>query len=379
MIRATQLQTARFILHKNFLAGIPAPTIEHLTTELVGLPLQPDRPLLGAQHRLPPTTDRQAIRDAALTEHRLISGRLMRQARYLIHRDEFVSLHTATARQRKQGFNAEFRLWGIDNEEVDRLSQAILAALGDEPLTESQLTAALASDTVRELSQTSRGGRVSKTTNLALVLDWLVAEGQLYRPPAELITCEPTYQPLSQAYPQLDLTSRPSEAEAQTVLVRRYLATFGPTTEADISFWTGFGKSETARAVGKLASETTMVMVDGIPGMLLLLKSQTDELKATPRLADPIVNILPADDPFVTAHRASRSRYFNDQKLARKVFNSAGNAQPTIVVNGKIVATWQWSPSEGLSWQILAETDSALNPLIETYLASVHDLLADDS
>jgi hypothetical protein len=179
-----------------------------------------------------------------------------------------------------------------------------------------------------------------------------------------------TYAPLPTWYPGLDLTTAPSEAEAQAALVQAYLAAFGPVTEADISFWTGFGKSETARAVNALASKTTLTLVEGIPGMLLLLKEQAEALQATQPPSPPIVNILPDDDSFVTAHRASRARYFADQKLQRHVFNSSGAAQPTIVVNGQIVGTWEWADHQ-LTWRLLAEIDPTFLPLIQAEIERV--------
>jgi hypothetical protein len=212
-------------------------------------------------------------------------------------------------------------------------------------------------------------------------LRWLVAKGALSASPAEIkdlpglanlagLTKELLYAPLAAWYPELDLSATPSEAEAQAALAQAYLSAFGPASEADISFWTGFGKSETARAVGALAAKTTLVLVEGIPGMLLLLKAQAEALQTTRPLAQPIVNILPADDPFTTAHRASRSRYFGDQKLQRHIFSSTGAAEPAIVVNGQIVGTWAWADHR-LTWRLLTEVDPALLPLIETEVERV--------
>jgi hypothetical protein len=231
------------------------------------------------------------------------------------------------------------------------------------------------------VSQISRGGRVSTTSNVALILRWLVAKGMLSASPAEIKdlpgfanlagpTKEFLYAPLTAWYPELDLSTAPSEAEAQAALAHAYLAAFGPASEADISFWTGFGKSETARAVGALAAKTTLVLVVGIPGMLLLLKAQAEALQAAQPPAQPVINILPADDPFTTAHRASRSRYFSDQKLQRHIFSSTGAAEPVIAVNGQIVGTWAWAGSQ-LTWRLLAEIDPALLPLIQTEIEHI--------
>ena len=113
-----------------------------------------------------------------------------------------------------------------------------------------------------------------------------------------------------------------------------------------------------------------LTMVQGIPGMLLSLKNQADTLRGAQPATASVINVLPADDPFVTAHRASRSRYFSDsdQKLQRRVFNSTGAAKPTILLNGQIVGVWQWQAEAGqeaLTWQLLVAVEPEGQSLIE--------------
>jgi hypothetical protein len=80
---------------------------------------------------------------------------------------------------------------------------------------------------------------------------------------------------------------------------------------------------------------------------------------------------LPADDPFVIAHRASRARLIADPRLQRQVFNNAGQARPTILVDGRIVGVWSWedeADQNSLYWQLITEVDTAHLPLIEARL-----------
>lgn len=370
MIRATLSQTHHFILQKNYLAGLKATNLLQLVTDLAGLPGDPHTtPFLSAWARLDQFRPDQLL--AELSHGRLIKSLLMQNGSYIIEADHYPLYHAATARQRNQEFNAEFRLWGVKtNEEIEMVGQAILAILGDQPLTAEVIVEYLPPALVQEYSQTSRGGRVTKTTNIALALRWLTAKGVLYAahtsPDWRIETL--SYAPLNQGYHNLDLSIVPDEAEAQKQVVRNYLAAYGPATEADISFWTGFGKSEVARASSGLNRETTLTQVEGIPGILLLLKSQVEALQAAAAPTEPIINILPAGDPYPTAHRASRSRYFADQSLQRHIFSSSGAARPTILIDGKIVGLWDWQTEAGqdrITWRLLTEVDSALKPLIQ--------------
>jgi hypothetical protein len=302
----------------------------------------------------------------------------MRTAPYLIPVDLYPLWHAATRRQRRQALNAEFRLWGLDNPEVEQLGAAVLAALAENgpSLSAAEIGRRLPPGLNRTVSQTSRGGRVTTITLLALALRWLAARGDLalaLRPDPWPAFCL-EYALFNARYPDLDPAAAPPEAEAQAALVRRYLATYGPAAEADISFWTGLGKSETARAVGALLKETTQALVEGVPGMLLLLKTQAEAARAAAGPAEPLVTVLPADDPYTTAHRATRSRYLPRPDLARAVFPAQGGARPTLLVDGQVVGLWHWPDDPAgedrsrLTWRLLVDLGPTLEPLIEAGL-----------
>jgi hypothetical protein len=382
MIRVSQAQAAHFLLQKNYLTDTKAADLAQLIERLVGLPTQPGETLwLAGLTRLSPHKPTQFMPQLYQSQS-LIKSYLMRGAGYLVWVERYPSWYAATLRQRNQAFHSEFRLWGVDQAETEQLEKAVLAVLDEQPATVETIVERLPPGVVKQLTQTSRGGQVKTVGNVALMLHWLAAKGILAEkmvanvsslwPALAIPDKQVTYAPLNYWYPQLDLSTAPGEAEAQAELVWAYLAAFGPVTEADISFWTGFGKSETARAIGALAGKSTLVMVEGIPGMLLLLKAQAEALAATSPPSQPIINILPADDPFTTAHRASRSRYFTDQTRQRQVFSNSGAAQPTIVVNGQIVGTWDWLPAENkVAWRLLTPIDPALQPLVEAEIGKV--------
>lgn len=384
MIRATLAQATHFILEKNYLTNHKAAGPRQLVRDLGGLPGSiPTMPLLSARARLT-QFEPDRLLSALYREHSLIRANLMRNASCIVPTADYASLHNATWRQRNQALNSEFRLWQIDNDDIEGLAEMIREIVADEPVTLAAIIGKLSSAQVKELTQTSRGGRVTTTTNVELALRWLAGHGMLCAGwstpprPHDWRTDTVSYAPLNHWYPDVDLATAPAEAEAQKALARTYLAAYGPATEADISFWTGFGKSETARAIGALAAETTLTLVEGIPGMLLLLKDQAEALNATSLPVEPLINILPADDPYTIAHRASRARYVSDQALQRHVFSSSGAAKPTILVNGQIVGVWAWQPDTdpaGITWDLLTDIDPTLLPLIEAEIARVAGLI----
>ncbi len=374
MIRATLTQTNRFVLEKSFLVTNKAPSLEQLLRDTAGVPVE--ALWLSLKNRLPEVTVSQ-VEQSLQPEQRTILASTVRAVDHLINTADFLSLHIATARQRKQSFNGEFRTWGLDVPEVEQLSR-LITDLVQQPLPEAEIGQQLPPTFSQPLTHTSRGGRVSQTTPIALILRWLIADGVLYHDMSPLSPSDaPYYAPLHHFYPNLTVHDDSlDEASTQTDLVRTYLATYGPATEADISAWTGLGKSETRRAVSNLAYETTLTMVDGIPGMLLMLKAQADQLQAMQPFTPPLILVLPANDPYLTAHRASRSRYVENPKLLRKLFNSSGESKPTIVINGRVVGLWNWSAENGLTWDLLVEVNPVIQPKLEAKLREASQLLS---
>jgi hypothetical protein len=171
MIRTTQAQAAHFVLAKTYLTAPKAAGIVPLASDLAGLPGAPTlTPFLAAHSRLVNFTPTDLLTEL-IQKRRLIQSPLMRSAAYIVPVEHYTSLVAATARQRNQDFNSEFRLWGLDNSEVEALEQAVLDS-DDWPSTAEAVIARLPPSLPREVSQTSRGGRVSTTSNVALVLGW---------------------------------------------------------------------------------------------------------------------------------------------------------------------------------------------------------------
>ncbi|GAB4432084.1 MAG: hypothetical protein Kow0031_13430 [Anaerolineae bacterium] len=372
MIRSTVSQVNHFVLQKNNLAVQQASDFTELVDRLVGLPaLPPATALLAARARVVKFAP-EDLRSPALA-----TSLLMRSAPYSVPVHRFMVWFAATARQRNQSLNAELRLWGIEqNRDIEQLAEEVLAVIDDRPVSEAEVESRLPAGRVTRLSQVSRGGRETTTTNLALALRWLVSRGQVVmdNQSADWRRPHPVFERMSGRYPNYNLAGLPSEADAQKALVRAYLSAFGPASEADISFWTGLGKSETARATGALAGETTLTMVEGLPGMALLLKSQAEALEACKPPSQPVVSVLPADDPYLAAHRASRGRYGADPALLRRIFGSSGTAKASILIDGQVAGLWEM-PTEDeppvVRWQLFTDVPPAVASLIAAEMERV--------
>lgn len=148
------------------------------------------------------------------------------------------------------------------------------------------------------------------------------------------------------------------EADARAMIVRRWLERFGPGTEMDLRWWTGW----TARAIrSALATiEALEVDLDGQVGYVL-----PDDIEPVPD-PGPWVALLPSLDPTTMGWKQRDWYLANHQRL---LFDSSGNAGPTIWANGRIVGGWAARKNGEVVTRILEDVGEEIRSMIESEAA----------
>jgi Winged helix DNA-binding domain len=136
----------------------------------------------------------------------------------------------------------------------------------------------------------------------------------------------------------------PPQPEGVAGLVERWLRAFGPGTEADIKWWLG----STVKAVRGALADIGAVEVDlgGRTGYLL-----PDDLDPPDPVA-PWVALLPPLDP-TTMGWYERDWYLGPHR--EQLFDTAGNAGPTIWLDGRIVGGWRQDEDGAVVLQLLED------------------------
>ena len=125
-----------------------------------------------------------------------------------------------------------------------------------------------------------------------------------------------------------------SEEDGVTGLVEQWLRAFGPGTEADIRWWLGSTMGAVRKALARL--EAVEVDLDGQPGYVL-----SDDLD-DPEAVEPWAALLPPLDP-TTMGWAERDWYLGPHR--KQLFDTSGNAGPTVWWEGRIVGGWRQAES----------------------------------
>jgi hypothetical protein len=131
----------------------------------------------------------------------------------------------------------------------------------------------------------------------------------------------------------------PERARAE--LARRWLAAFGPGTQRDLQWWTGWTVAKTKAALAEVGAVEVAIEDDGDgtalePGASTRGFALSDDLERTPD-PQPWVALLPALD---TTTMAWKERAFYLGGRDAQLFDTIGNAGPTVWLDGRVVGLW---------------------------------------
>jgi len=148
-----------------------------------------------------------------------------------------------------------------------------------------------------------------------------------------------TYLLFNEYFPDMDLASIRA-SDAQALIVGKYLTSFGPVTEEDITWWTGFPKRQIQQILKKIYDTVFQLRIKGINRKYLMLRSEEELLKNEGSLNDPLINLLPSLDPYIMGYK-NRERYL-EPKRYYYVFDRSGNSTSTILLNGRVIGIWDF-------------------------------------
>ncbi len=147
--------------------------------------------------------------------------------------------------------------------------------------------------------------------------------------------------------------------DARAELVRRWLRTFGPGTRDEIKWWTGWTVAATRLALDTIGA-VEVALESGATGYLL-----PDDLEATPT-PPHWVALLPALDATTMGWHV-RDWYLGLHRAA--LFDTAGNAGPTIWVDGRVVGGWAQRRSGEVVPHLLEDVGTETRRVIEAEAA----------
>jgi hypothetical protein len=268
----------------------------------------------------------------------------MRRTMFVVGRELAAVVDSAAARaiaaKERKGLLAHLADGGgWDAAWLARTEAEVLAALGDGgPMTGARLGAVVPA--LRERVTVAVGKPYETTQNVASrVLRVLAAENRIRRdrPSGSWTSSQFRWVP-GRPLPELPA------AGARADLARAWLAVYGPGTEADLKWWTGWTLGDVRKALVAVGAEPVR-LDDGQTGHVL--PGDTGPEPAP----EPWAALLPALDPTPMGYQ-QRDWYLPPAHVG-ELFDRTGNIGPTVWWDGRIVGGWAQRPDGELVWQLL--------------------------
>jgi hypothetical protein len=377
MRRFTTTERRRRLAVRHGLAGQPRPADPaEAARRVVALHgTDPATVFLSVRARTSPPVTPAAIEDSIYERRDLIRMLAMRRTVWLVPAPSVPLVQAAAtdrvARDQRARLLTHLRDYAAMADPEPFLAdveKSVLAIFADrrEPLTASEISAA--EPRLRTTLLMAQGKSYEANTPItSRVLLVLAAQGHIVRgrPIGSWLSQQYRWSRTEDWLPALDRTP-PGDREARAGLASQWLTAFGPAPAADLKWWTAWTAAQVKQALADLG--TVEVDLEGRPGVAL-----PDDLEDTP---DPgrWIAFLPALDPTTMAW-ADRHWYLADH--AGSLFDTNGNAGPTIWHDGRIVGAWAQRKSGELATRLLEDVGREAESQVESEAARVADWLGE--
>jgi hypothetical protein len=266
---------------------------------------------------------------------------------------------------------------GVSRKEIDKLCEAVVAALEKGPLDPEGLRGAVGK-AVRNLG--AEGQKKGLTSTLPVALGELQLAGEIRRVPSNGRLDQQRYR-YSVWRPNPLSTVELSEEEAFTELARRFFTWTGPATIAEFQWFSGLGVKAAKAAVEQLNLEQT----DSDEGKWMFPADHA-ELRSFQTPREPRYALISPIDSLLLLRRdlkgaldprdAERELYV--EKGTKALGGLADLPSHAIVDRGRVVGVWEYdTATESIAWVSFIKTNQELQQAVERTERYVRDQLGD--
>ncbi|MER6118932.1 winged helix DNA-binding domain-containing protein [Streptomyces sp. NPDC001743] len=252
---------------------------------------------------------------------------------------------------------------GLDGQWLAATEKSVLAALAARgSATGSELSAAVPA--LRTKITVFPGKKQETVQGVASrVIRVLAAEGRIRRDrPRGSWTSSQFRWTASEPRPEREIS------RAQAELALRWLHSYGPATEEDLKWWTGWGVGQVRKALATAGAEE--VELDS--GATAWVAPQDQGTDPAP---EPWAALLPALDPSAMGW-ADRGFHLAPEHRAA-LFDRSGNIGPTVWWNGRIVGGWAVRADGEPVWRLLTDVGRDATTAIEAEASRLADWVGD--
>ncbi len=272
---------------------------------------------------------REDLDDALYTKRLLGKVRYARKTVYVLPKERVTTAYWAMKSLLLTRFEVYLQHLGLTPDDYDELTHEILTIVKGSGKTTKEIKAELRKDALK------------KDLNVSAIVNLMCDEDLLIRgkPKAGWKSNLHTYFPFNKYFPELSLSTM-GESDARELMIRQYVASYGPVSANDIAWWTGFSRGDVKKILDRLENDIISVDISGISGSHFMLSSDVGSLNVMDITDRPRALLLPALDPYLMGFK-DRQRFL-DPSRSSWIYDRSGNATNSILIDGRIAGVWDW-------------------------------------
>ena len=267
-------------------------------------------------------------------------------------------MHMGTLDYRMKQMQKRLEVMKISNSQLEEYKEKIIPLLKHNPLTTKEIRA-----------------KLQTKADLSSILFYLTDLGLIIRSKSRKNWMDRmhTYELMEEAIPNLDIESI-SKEEAIRLLVMKYIISYGPVCEEDITWWTGFNKTTIRTILQEEHEKIAAIEITPYNRDFYVIDSDIEILKDLEPLHESVISALPCLDPYIMGYKF-RDRYIQDYGK-EYIFDRSGNATNVITINGKIQGIWDRENKEPvIKYFIFGELTHNQSELVHTELEKMGKFL----
>lgn len=160
-------------------------------------------------------------------------------------------------------------------------------------------------------------------------------------------------------------------------LLGAWLEQFGPGTERDLKWWTGWTSAAVRTALADIKAVQVRLEGDETgwigPADPFLAESESDTNRRTD--TEPWIALLPGLDPTVMGWKDRR--WYLDRDIEARVFDRNGNAGPTVWADGNVVGGWAQRPDGSFALELQRPLSSRQQQLLQIEVERVRNVIGE--
>lgn len=271
----------------------------------------------------------------------------MRNTLFIVLKEDASMVHNATTYLKNNRFDGFFTHSDFTRDEYNDLESKILNVLKNESLI------------ARDIKK-----RIDTDRNISVILSLMCDKLLLVRnkPPKGWKDRRNTYSLMKNQFHDLYFEDI-DETSAIQNLIQRYIKSYGPVSERDITWWAGLTKTKTRKALKSIGSQIKEFSLFEEP--FYVNKSDYELLKKLKISKVPTINFIANLDPYLMGYK-NRKRFINES-FYNFVFDRSGNGTTSILLDGEVIGIWDFQdkPEPTIKYLIFEETTKTVHKEIQ--------------